>query len=233
MKRLLPVLLLIPSLTWAADSRITDLTELTDGNVATGDFVPCVDVSDTTDNAAGSSRKCAVSALARAVGGRAVYTLGSDYTNSTTTGTSITGLGTMAVGAAGTYHLQCVLLVQSAATTTSPKFGINYTGTTTLFSAHARFPSEGVTAATGQLDNSANATTGHVWAYSGQDTAATTAPNLGPWTGVTTANANIMLHLESLMVVSTTGTIEVWAGSEVAASQITVKAGSYCAVETL
>ena len=72
MKRLLPVLLLIPSLTWAADSRITDLTELTGGNVATGDFVPCIDVSDTTDNAAGSSRKCAVSALARAVGGRAV-----------------------------------------------------------------------------------------------------------------------------------------------------------------
>lgn len=164
MKRLLPVLLLIPSLTWAADSRITDLTELTGGNVATGDFVPCIDVSDTTDNAAGSSRKCAVSALARAVGGRAVYTLGSDYTNSTTTGT----------------------------------------------------------AATGQLDNSANATTGHVWAYSGQDTAATTAPNLGPWTGVTTANANIMLHLESLMVVSTTGNIEVWAGSEVAANEIKV-----------
>lgn len=65
-------ILFIASLVWAADSRITDLTELTDGNVASGDFVECVDVSDTTDNAAGSSRKCKVASLETAIKAAAI-----------------------------------------------------------------------------------------------------------------------------------------------------------------
>lgn len=53
---------LVASLVWAADSRITDLTALT--TAATGDFAEVVDVSDTTDNAAGSSRKITLANLA-------------------------------------------------------------------------------------------------------------------------------------------------------------------------
>lgn len=69
--------LLLASLVWAADSRITDLTELTDGNVATGDFLPIVDVSDTTDNAAGSSRKVTVQSLESRIHGAGSATAGS------------------------------------------------------------------------------------------------------------------------------------------------------------
>lgn len=70
-------ILFIASIVWAADSRITDLTELTDGNVAAGDFVECVDVSDTTDNAAGSSRKCQVKSIETAVHAAGSATAGS------------------------------------------------------------------------------------------------------------------------------------------------------------
>jgi hypothetical protein len=68
---------LLASLVWAANSRITDLTELTDGNVAAGDLVECVDVSDTTDNAAGSSRKCTVASLETAIHAAGSATAGS------------------------------------------------------------------------------------------------------------------------------------------------------------
>lgn len=56
-------ILLTASLVWAADSRITALTELTSGNVATGDVLEIVDVSDTTDDATGSSRKTLAGSL--------------------------------------------------------------------------------------------------------------------------------------------------------------------------
>src|SRR5688572_418041 len=127
------------------------------------------------------------------MGGLTTYKLASDYTNSTTTGTEI-GFPAMTVAAAGTFNLNCVLAVQSAATTTSPKFGVNYTGTATLFTAHMRFPSEGVTAATGQMDDVSNPTTGAVWAYAATRTETTTAPDLGPVTGVTVQNVDIMVH---------------------------------------
>ena len=221
-------LCLMAALAWAADTRITDLSELALGSPAPGDWIECVDTSDTTDNAAGSSRKCKMSSVYSTR-----YKLGSDYTNSTTTGTEVTGIGPITVAAAGTYHLQCVLVIRSAATTTGIKFGVNYTGTTTLFTAHARFPSSGVSASIGQIEDDVNATTGQIWAYAATVTETTTAPNLGPWTGVVTANANNMVHVEALMVVSNTGDIELWAGSEVAASAITIMAGSFCTVTTL
>lgn len=62
-------LFLMAALAWAADTRITDLTELTQGNVATDDWVECVDTSNTTDNAAGSSRKCKIKSIERGVHG--------------------------------------------------------------------------------------------------------------------------------------------------------------------
>ena len=154
-----------------------------------------------------------------------VMHLGSQYTNNSTTGTSVTGLKFASL-VTGTYHVRWILICQSAATTTSPKFGVNYTGTTTKLIAHARFPSEGVTAATGQIQSAVNATTGQVWAYASTLTASTTAPNLGPWTGVTTNNANMMIIVEATVVTGGAGDLELWAGSEVGSSQITCEVGS-------
>ena len=154
-----------------------------------------------------------------------VLQLGSNYTNATTTGTEITGLS-FTLPAAGTYYVKWLLFMQSAATTTSPKFGVNYTGTATRMMAHARFPSAGVSAATGQIEGSVNATTGQVWAYAASVTETTTAPDLGPWTGVVTANENCLIEVSALIVVSDTGDLELWCGSEVSTSTITIVTGS-------
>lgn len=224
-------LLFLASLVWAADSRITDLSELTNGNVAQGDVLEVVDVSDTTDNAAGSSRKVQVASLARAVGGGAIYTLASDYTNNSTTGTEITGIGAMTTPTAtATYELQCTLIVQSAATTTGFKFGVNYTGTGTLLSAYNAYPTTGTTASTGIADDVAAVNTGSLYESNAATAFSTTAPNLGPNAGVAVINTNIFVHLEALLTSTATGDIELWGGSEVASSQITVKAGSFCQV---
>lgn len=179
-------------------------------------------------NESGSSKKASVTQVAsylQTVGMHKLTHLGSDYTNSTTTGTEVTGLSFNSL-VAGTYHVLWILAMQSAATTTSPKFGVNYSGTATLFMAHARYPSAGVSAATGQIEGSVNATTGQVWAYAATVTETTTAPDLGPWTGVVTAGENCLIHVEALVVVSDSGDLELWAGSEVGTSTITLKAGS-------
>jgi hypothetical protein len=154
-----------------------------------------------------------------------VRALTANYSNSTTTGTEVTGLS-FNVQEPGTYYVRWILAMQSAATTTSPKFGVNITGAVSLFTARAIFPSAGVTAATGQIEGSVNATTGSVMAYSNTVTESTTAPNLGPWTGVVTAGENCEIIVECLVVATATTDIELWAGSEVAASAITLVAGS-------
>ena len=184
-------------------------------------------------NEAGTSKKVSVTQLAaylQTIGLPRIIHLGSNYTNATTTGTAITGL-TFAGLVAGTYHVTWILLVQSVATTTSPKFGVNYTGTITRMSAHARYPSAGVNAATGQIEDINNPTTGAIWAYAAATAATTTAPNLGPWTGVVDANTNCQIHIEALLVVSDAGDLELWAGSEVGTSTITVVTGS-CGILT-
>lgn len=180
-------------------------------------------------NESGTSKKATltqVKTLMQAANGLPVTVhLGSDYTNNSTTGTEITGLqfGSLV---AGTYLAQWYLFVQSAATTTSFRFGVNYTGTVTRMVNMAQFPSAGVTAATGTMHNANNATTGQVLAYANSTTESTTTPNMGPWVGVTNANTNHRIYVESLLVVSDSGDLELWAASEVGSSTITVVTGS-------
>lgn len=226
-------LLVAPTLAQSANTMWSALSTLAGANVASGDRFILLDVSDTTHGGGGTAKTVTadelMTYLTTRIGGQRVYALASDYTSSSTTGTEI-GFPAMTVSVAGDYALRCLLMMQSAATTTSPKFGINYTGTTTQLTAMTAFPSAGVTAATGQIDGSVNATTGQVWAYASTITETTTAPNMGPWTGVVTANENALLVLDALIGVSDTGDIEVWAGSEVGASQITIQSGSSCVV---
>lgn len=179
-------------------------------------------------NEAGTSKKISITqliTLLQTLGMSQVKSLTSPYTNSTTTGTLVTGLNFTSL-VAGSYYFRWPLLFQTAATTTSVKLGVNYTGTTTVMAATAQFPSAGVTAVTGTWHDANNATTGQVWGYANTRTETTTAPNLGPWVGVTNANVDHFCKVEGIIVVSTGGDLELWAGSEVGASQITLSAGS-------
>jgi len=207
-----------------ADTKISALTAVTAAALS----------NEYAVNEGGTSKKVSGTqqqALLQAANGLPVVkALSSAYTNNTTTGTEVTDLSFNGL-VAGTYHVKWVLLAQSAATTTSMKFGVNYTGTVTRMSAMAAFPSAGVTAATGTWHDANNATTGQVWAYANTRTESTTAPNLGPWVGVTTANVDHLVIVEALVVVSDSGDLELWAGSEVASSQIQLSAGS-CGILT-
>ena len=133
--------------------------------------------------------------------------------NATTGMVEITGLN-RTVGA-GTYHFKYVVRAQSSATATSLKFAVNHTGTTTVFLYSLYYPSVGVTASTGVVDMETNPTTGSVWAH-----ASTRAKNttLGPQTDIDVQNADIMFLIEGMMTVTVSGDLELYHGSETAAS---------------
>jgi len=123
----------------------------------------------------------------------------------------------------GTYVFEYYIRAHFADLGNSPKFAVNHTGTTTSFMYDFFFPSAGVSASTGSIDQELNATTGQVWAFQATRTKNTL---LGPETDVDTQNADIMFRITGLMVVTVTGTLELYQGSEVAGNLITIKAGT-------
>ena len=133
---------------------------------------------------------------------------------------------------AGTYYLHAPLIVQSSATGTGLKFGVNYTGTVTRMACTLRYPSTGTTASTGVADDVAAVLTGSLWEAMAATTETTSAPNLGPYTGVAVANTNILNVIECLIVVSDSGDLEIWHGSEGAVST-SVEVGSASRVTKL
>jgi hypothetical protein len=178
-----------------ADTKVSALADIV--TLAAGDKVPVADASDLT--ASKSATMTEIVTYLQSVGMPMVLKLGSRYTNSTTTGTEVTGLSFNSL-AAGTYFIRWALLYEAAATTSSIKFGVNVTNTVDEFVANVYFPSAGVTAATGTMHDANNATTGQVWAYANTRT-------------------------ESTTVLTATGDIELWCASEVAA-EISLEVGS-------
>jgi hypothetical protein len=191
-----------------ADTKISALTQVT--ALATDDNFA---VSDTS--AGPASRRVIAEDIEKFLGVKKT-TLSVEYTNNSTTGTEVTGLSFNSMPA-GTYYVKWFLLYKPDATTTSPKFGVNPTGTITRMSAVFHFPSAGVTAATGTMEDLLNVTTGAVWAHLIANVASSTAPNLGPLVA-TTAAATHYLDVEGVIVTSTTGDIELWMGCDEAAT---------------
>ena len=151
-----------------------------------------------------------------------VARLAADVSNSTTTAAKITGLD--ATVAAGTWIFEYFLLYQAAATTTGVKFSVNHTGTVTSFVYDMYGVDNLATAASGAMDQDAVAATGQVFAaYAAR--AKSTAAGVGPTVSVDTANADMLMMISGLAVVTVSGNIELYHASEVAAAS-TVKAGS-------
>ena len=146
--------------------------------------------------------------------------LTADDGNATTTVAEVAGL-TIRVEP-GTYDFEYVVRAQSGTATTSLKFAVTHTGTVTSFMYWLLWPSGGVTAATGVIDQELNATTGNVFAVM-----ATRAKNttLGPMTDVDTINADIMFSIKGKMVVTVAGNLQLFHASETA-NTTTVMTGS-------
>jgi len=158
--------------------------------------------------------------------------LGATVSNATTTGVEVTGLQ-VTVPAAGTFLTQYKLIVQSTLATNGYKFGVNFTGTLTLIKCSAKHPTTGTTASSGTGAAVLTAIGGTLYENLGTaNTASTTAPNLGPNTGVNTINANILVEIDCILVTSTAGDIELWHGSETAVAT-SVQANSVAIVTTI
>lgn len=144
-----------------------------------------------------------------------------DVSNSTTTGAKITELDKTL--AAGTYAFQYFVRAQSAATGTGHKFGVNFSGTHSVFVANMAVVGTGTAASTGTADG--ENTADQIMEGYGARTESSTSPNLGPTLGVDTANADIFYLISGIIVVTASGDLQLYHASEVAA-QSTVMTGT-------
>lgn len=144
--------------------------------------------------------------------------------NSTTTGVEITGLELKSVGP-GVYVVEYFIVYQSAATTTGVKFGINHTGTVSSFVATSQIPTASTTTIVGAIHDQATTTTPTMMGSNSVRTRSTTAPNIGPWPDIDSANSDMQVYIYCNLVVTVIGDLELWHASEAAAAS-TVKAGS-------
>ena len=223
------VMLFAPISVWGANTMWSALSTLTGANLASGDRFVFLDISDTTHGAGGTAKTITRDELKAGLGVPTIYALASDYTNATTTGTEITGIGPMTASAAGTYKLDCWLMAQNATAANAGDFGVNYTGTVTEMVATLHYPDSGTTATTGTADGTVTGDGGELIVGHGSViTESTTAPNLNVIAAFA-AVENVWLNIHSLLTVSDTGDFEIWAASE-STTTLTVQSGSYCSL---
>lgn len=157
-------------------------------------------------------------------GGPISAKLTADYTNSTVTGTEVTGLQ-VTLGA-GTYRFSYYLLAQAATIANAFDFGINFTGTHTVLTAKLSYPDTGTSATSGTIDDVITGDGGELIDAQCVNTAeSTTTPNLNCITATTTANVNNLVIIEGIIVVTVSGDFELWAASE-STTAIRVMTGS-------
>lgn len=148
--------------------------------------------------------------------------LASDVPNSTSTAAKITGLDTAL--APGTYAFQYFVRYQCADVGTGIKCSVNFTGTQTSFTINMRYGTGGTTAVSDSANQNANGAAGNLHQSWTRRAPATNA-EMGPINNVDTADADMLVILEGLIIVTVAGNIELYAASDIAATS-TVKAGT-------
>lgn len=134
--------------------------------------------------------------------------LSSDFSTTTTTNSSVTGLA-FAPAANKTYEVEGVLLVRTSVTTTGPRPGIAYPSGLTDAASSIYTPNS----------NTASAQR-HQGAISTQNAAST---------GLPTTTDSYMADVRALLIVggSPSGNFQITLASETASVSVTMKAGSY------
>lgn len=158
-----------------------------------------------------------------------------DHAISATAATACTLSPTPVLGV-GTWMFQFNVIVQSATITVSPKIGINHTGTVTTFMAMARFI-DTVAAPTTAQGLAGASTAGTPSNVDGMQAVAlsTTAPNILNSVGtnaLSVINTNALWVIEGIMVVTASGNLELWHGSETATSTTVKQNSSFMATKT-
>lgn len=204
-----------------ADQKYSQATDVT---TPTGTLQWGVDESGTSK----ALSLAQVATYLQTIGMPRVKALAANHAISSTTATEVTGLGPMTLEA-GTYFFRFALVVQSATAGVVPLLGLNFTGTSTLLQYRCEFSDKSGTllAAIGTMAGESITITTGVGFHMSQTGSAesTTAPNMGPSTGPATINQNCYMNIEGLLIVTVSGDLELWHGSETNTST-TVMAGS-------
>jgi hypothetical protein len=140
-----------------------------------------------------------------------------------TTTTLTTVMSTTDVGA-GTWKFKYTLICQSAATGTGLGFGINHTGTTGQFQAILWSVTTGGAAATGVLDDDTATVAGQL--VEGKHEGVLNVGIGSFFAGVATANADVTICMEGIIVVTSSGTLELKVSSENIGTAVRVMADS-------
>lgn len=189
------------------DQKISALTAVT--TPAASDELPC--------NQAGNSRKLTSKQILQTF----TKQLASSVNSSSTTPAKVTGLDFTLP--AGTYKFEYWLIHQAAAATTGIRFDVNHSGTVTRFVWNQRFVDVSATAATAAQDQDAVLATASVMAAFASRAKGTAGR--GTTLSVDTINADMLTIIEGICVVTGSGDLQLYHGSEVAA-QTTLMAGS-------
>lgn len=147
--------------------------------------------------------------------------LESDQSNSTTTPTNVAGIEFPC--GLGIWVFEYYIIYRATATTTGVKFDVNHDGTVTSFVWNQRWVDLSATASTAVPDQDNVGAAGHVvgsFASRAKGTA-----GRGVTLSVDTADADMLMIIEGVAVVTVAGNIELWHGSEVAAAS-TVRGGT-------
>jgi hypothetical protein len=174
-----------------------------------------------------STTQIATTAFVQTNGPVKVKSIASDATANATTGmVKITGMDVTVP--AGTYQIAYYIIAQTSAATTSLKFAVNHTGASeSVFCYNLFLSNTGVTAVSNAIDQENNVTTGLMFSFDATRIKNTT---LGPQANTTDATADLFYIIRGLILLTNTGTLELYHGSETAAST-TVKAGT-CVIIT-
>jgi hypothetical protein len=125
--------------------------------------------------------------------------------------------------APGTYIFEYYIRYQAAALTTGVKFDVNHSGTVTSFVWNQRWVDVSATASTAAADQDNIQAAGAV--VGGFASRAKGTAGRGTTLSVDTANADMLMIIEGVAVVTVSGDLQLYHGSEVAFAS-TVKAGS-------
>ena len=116
----------------------------------------------------------------------------------------------------GTFKFTYYILYQSTATGTGVIFAVNYSGTVTSFVWNQRWVCTSSTASTNAATQNDIAAAGRVIANFASRAKFTTAR--GNTGSVDTANADMLMIIEGIMVVTAAGNLEIYLGSETGTS---------------
>jgi len=180
-------------------------------------------------NEAGTSKKLTLAQIItflQTKGMPRVATVITPHSNSTTTPTEVSNL--TQVLEAGTFLFEHWLIVRSSLAGTAPVFNLNFTGTAAPFNWWYEYADNSATllAALGVVSHNVSTQSLGFGMRQSENTEATSAAgNMGPVGGVQTAATDALVMIRGLIVVSVSGDLELWHGSETA-NATTVEVGS-------